>query len=141
MSGNKDCTVYLGNIDESVSEKTLYEILVQAGRIIDLYIPQDKDTNRRKGFAFAEYETEEIADYAVRLFSDTVTINKKALKFGISGKDKPLQNKPAQVQVVPIRNPIPKPRSYQPKKKIHSNRYDYNRQHFRNQIARTRRMK
>ncbi|KAI8563536.1 hypothetical protein RHMOL_Rhmol03G0118100 [Rhododendron molle] len=49
--------------------QVMYDILVQAGRVVDLYIPRDKETNRPKGFPFAEYETEEIAVYAVGLFS------------------------------------------------------------------------
>ncbi|KAG5542162.1 hypothetical protein RHGRI_021878 [Rhododendron griersonianum] len=62
-------TLPSGNLDEKVSDRVLYDILIQAGRVVDLYIPRDKETNRPKGFPFAEYETEEIADYAVELFS------------------------------------------------------------------------
>ncbi|CAK9162493.1 unnamed protein product, partial [Ilex paraguariensis] len=50
------------NLDEKVSDRVLYDILIQAGRVVDLYIPRDKETNRPKGYAFAEYETEEVAD-------------------------------------------------------------------------------
>ncbi|XP_020241592.1 peptidyl-prolyl cis-trans isomerase E isoform X2 [Asparagus officinalis] len=65
MARNPACSVYIGNLDEKVSEKVLYEILVQVGRVVDLHIPRDKETNRMKGYAFAEYETEEIANYAM----------------------------------------------------------------------------
>ncbi|KAG9454678.1 hypothetical protein H6P81_007582 [Aristolochia fimbriata] len=92
MPGNPSCTVYIGNLDEKVSERVLYEILIQAGRIVDLYIPKDKDTNRPKGYAFAEYGSEEIADYAVRLFSGLVSLYNRTLKFAISGQDKTSQN-------------------------------------------------
>ncbi|KAI8567025.1 hypothetical protein RHMOL_Rhmol02G0089500 [Rhododendron molle] len=95
MSGNPRCTVYVGNLDEKVSDRVLYDILIQAGRVVDLYIPRDKETNRPKGFAFAEYETEEIADYAVGLFSGLVTLCNRTLKFAISGQDKPSANFPA----------------------------------------------
>ncbi|XP_058202321.1 spliceosome-associated protein 49 isoform X2 [Rhododendron vialii] len=94
MSGNPRCTVYVGNLDEKVSDRVLYDILIQAGRVVDLYIPRDKETNRPKGFAFAEYETEEIADYAVGLFSGLVTLYNRTLKFAISGQDKPSANFP-----------------------------------------------
>lgn len=82
----------LGNLDEKVSERVLYEILIQAGHVVDLHIPVDKETNRRKGFAFAEYESEEIAEYAVKLFTGLVCLNKKMLKFGMSGSDKLSKN-------------------------------------------------
>ncbi|KAI3993243.1 hypothetical protein MKX01_009986 [Papaver californicum] len=96
MPGNRDCTVYVGNLDEKVSEGVLYDILIQAGRIVDLHIPRDRESNRPKGYAFAEYETEEIAEYAVRLFSGLVTLYNRSLKFAISGQDKtaPSSSKP-----------------------------------------------
>ncbi|KAK3012203.1 hypothetical protein RJ639_012773, partial [Escallonia herrerae] len=83
-----------GNVDERVSDRVLYDILIQAGRVVDLYIPRDKETERPKGYAFAEYETEETADYAVRLFSGLVTLYSRTLKFAISGQDKPGLNTP-----------------------------------------------
>lgn len=92
MSGNTGCSVYIGNLDERVSERVLYDILIQAGRVVDLYIPRDKETDKPKGFGFAEYESEDIADYAVRLFSGLVTLYNRTLKFAISGQDKSSQN-------------------------------------------------
>lgn len=92
MSSNPACTLYVGNLDERVSDRVLYDILIQAGRLVDLYIPRDRETDRPKGFAFAEYETEEIADYAVRLFSGFVTLYNRTLRFAISGQDKPTSN-------------------------------------------------
>ncbi|CAH2070856.1 unnamed protein product [Thlaspi arvense] len=92
MSGNSNCTVYVGNVDERVSDRVLYDILIQAGRVIDLHIPRDKETDKPKGFAFAEYETEEIADYAVKLFSGLVSLYNRTLKFAISGQDKAQSN-------------------------------------------------
>nr|POF25889.1 spliceosome-associated protein 49 [Quercus suber] len=52
-----------GNLDERVSDRVLYDILIQAGRVIDLYIPRDKETDKPKGFAFAEYESAEVTIY------------------------------------------------------------------------------
>ncbi|GMI86722.1 hypothetical protein like AT4G10110 [Hibiscus trionum] len=94
MSGNSSCSVYIGNLDERVSNKVLYDILIQAGRVVDLYIPRDKETNKPKGFAFAGYENEDVAEYAVRLFSGLVTLYNRTLKFAISGQDKSSQNPP-----------------------------------------------
>lgn len=74
---------FIGNLDERVNERVLYDILIQAGRVVDLYIPRDKETDRPKGYAFAEYETEEVAEYAVRLFSGLVTLYNRTLKFAV----------------------------------------------------------
>lgn len=79
-----NCSVYVGNLDERVSDRVLYNILIQVGHVIDLHIPRDKETNNLKGFAFVKYETEEIAEYAVKLFSDLVILYKKTLKFSIA---------------------------------------------------------
>ncbi|GAB2290566.1 hypothetical protein Dimus_024844 [Dionaea muscipula] len=81
MAENPNCTIYIGNLDERVSDRVLYDILIQAGRVLDLHIPRDKESNKPKGFAFAEYESREIADYAVRLFSGLVTLYNRTLKF------------------------------------------------------------
>ncbi|XP_050946090.1 uncharacterized protein LOC103498657 isoform X6 [Cucumis melo] len=90
MSGrSKGCTIYVGNLDERVSDRVLYDILIQAGRVVDLHIPRDKESGKPKGFAFAEYESEEIANYAVKLFSGLVNLHKRTLKFAVSGQDKP----------------------------------------------------
>nr|KAJ0191560.1 hypothetical protein LSAT_V11C800389340 [Lactuca sativa] len=51
-----------------------------------------KQTDKPKGFAFAEYETEEIVDYAVRIFTGLVTLYNKTLRFGIYGQDKATLN-------------------------------------------------
>ncbi|KAK4279732.1 hypothetical protein QN277_011460 [Acacia crassicarpa] len=92
MSGNASCAVYIGNLDERVTERILYDILIQAGRVVNLYIPRDKESEKHKGFAFAEYESEEIADYAIKLFSGLVTLYKRTLKFAKSGQDKATPN-------------------------------------------------
>lgn len=78
--------------------------------MVDLYIPRDKETDKPKGFAFAEYETEEIADYAIRLFSGLVTLYNRTLKFAISGQDKPSLNTPNSH--APASNIPHKPRSH-----------------------------
>ncbi|KAK3162626.1 hypothetical protein QOZ80_1BG0091720 [Eleusine coracana subsp. coracana] len=111
MARNPGCTVYIGNFDEKVPERVLYEILIQAGHVVDLYVPCDKESNRRRGYAFAEYETEEIAQYAVRLFSGLVRMNDKLIKFTIAGHDKPISN--GSQPVIPKLNPIPLPKQSQ----------------------------
>ncbi|XP_010247898.1 PREDICTED: RNA-binding protein 7 [Nelumbo nucifera] len=110
MPGNPGCTVYIGNLDEGVSDRVLYEILIQVGRIVDLHIPRDKETNKHRGYAFVEYESEEIAQYAVRLFSGLVTLRNRTLKFAISGQNKSSQSLSTPVR--PMLNSSHKPRPY-----------------------------
>lgn len=98
-------------MDEKVTERVLYEILIQAGYIVDLHIPRDKESKNHKGFAFAEYETEEVANYAVRLFSGLVRLHNKQLRFAMSGQDKPSQNSAGPAARNTNASPTPKPRS------------------------------
>lgn len=114
MAGNRDSTVYIGNLDERVTDRILYEICVQAGRIVSLHIPRDKDTNKPKGFAFAEYETEEIAEYAVKLFTGLVTLYNRTLKFGMSGQDKSAQKVSTTPVNTPNLSPLPRLRPHTP---------------------------
>ncbi|XP_022861502.1 RNA-binding protein 7 [Olea europaea var. sylvestris] len=110
MAENPKSSVYVGNLDERVSERVLYDILIQAGRVVDLYIPRDKETDKPKGYAFAQYESEEIAEYAVKLFTGLVTLYNRTLKFAISGQDKPSAN--LSIATPPAVYTSPKPRPY-----------------------------
>ncbi|MCO5596641.1 hypothetical protein L7F22_050709 [Adiantum nelumboides] len=98
MPGNPQASVYIGNVDEKVDERVLYEIMVQAGPLVDLYMPRDKETNRHKGYAFAEFTSETSAQYAVNLFSGLVSLHKKLLRFSISRQDKCVQSPPQDVK-------------------------------------------
>lgn len=109
MPGNPLCTLFIGNLDDKVDERVLYEIMIQAGPLLDLYIPRDKETNRHKGYAFAEYETEEVAQYAVKLFSGLVSLYNKSVRFAISGQDKPPQSQAAVGASPSQRPPIQSP--------------------------------
>ncbi|KAJ3678022.1 hypothetical protein LUZ60_001825 [Juncus effusus] len=88
MSRNPNCSVFIGNLDERVTEKVLHEIAIQAGRVIDIHIPTNKETNKHKGYAFVEYESAEIAEYAIKLFSGLVKLYNRPVRFAMSGQDK-----------------------------------------------------
>ncbi|PIN11623.1 hypothetical protein CDL12_15779 [Handroanthus impetiginosus] len=110
MAEKSNSTVYIGNLDERVTDRVLYDILIQAGRVLDLYIPRDRETDKPKGYAFAEYESEEVAEYAVKLFSGLITLYKKTLKFAISGQDKSSFSSP--IGTTPTVSSSLKPRPY-----------------------------
>jgi len=57
--------------------------MVQAGPLVDVYFPRDKDSKRHKGYGFAEYETEESAQYALRLFSGLVYLCNRSVRFAV----------------------------------------------------------
>lgn len=87
MAEIQDATVYIGNLDERI----LYEIMVQAGPLVNVHIPRDNDAKKHRGYGFAEYKTESNAQYAVKLFSGLVCLHNRPLRFQISGQGAALQ--------------------------------------------------
>ncbi|KAI4967916.1 hypothetical protein ZWY2020_010580 [Hordeum vulgare] len=51
-----------GNWDEKIPGRVLYEILIQAGHVVDLYIPCDKETGRPKGLVRLNGKTLKFAE-------------------------------------------------------------------------------
>ncbi|KAJ3678023.1 hypothetical protein LUZ60_001826 [Juncus effusus] len=88
LSTNAIVAAIFCNLDERVTEKVLHEIAIQAGRVIDIHIPTNKETNKHKGYAFVEYESAEIAEYAIKLFSGLVKLYNRPVRFAMSGQDK-----------------------------------------------------
>ncbi|KAJ0750840.1 putative RNA recognition motif domain, nucleotide-binding alpha-beta plait domain superfamily [Helianthus annuus] len=45
------------------SEELLWELFVQAGPVVNVYVPKDRVTNLHQGYGFVEFRSEEDADY------------------------------------------------------------------------------
>lgn len=79
---NQDATAYVGNLDAQVSEELLWELFVQAGPVVNVYVPKDRVTNLHQGYGFVEFRSEEDADYAIKilnmikLFGKPIRVNK-----------------------------------------------------------------
>ncbi|KAI5814698.1 hypothetical protein BZA77DRAFT_317851 [Pyronema omphalodes] len=79
---DKEATVYIGNLDERVSDALVWELMLQAGRIVNVHLPKDRVTQTHQGFGFVEFISEEDAEYAarimnqVRLFGKPIRVNK-----------------------------------------------------------------
>ncbi|KAI9092689.1 hypothetical protein DFS34DRAFT_583882 [Phlyctochytrium arcticum] len=79
---NQDATVYVGNVDDRVSEGLLWELMLQAGPVVNVHLPKDRVTQQHQGYGFVEYMTEEDADYAIKimnmikLFGKPIRVNK-----------------------------------------------------------------
>jgi RNA recognition motif-containing protein len=46
-----------------VTEEVVWEIFVQAGPVVNVYVPKDRVSNAHQGYAFVEYRGEDDADY------------------------------------------------------------------------------
>ncbi|TPX30692.1 hypothetical protein SmJEL517_g05800 [Synchytrium microbalum] len=79
---NQDATVYIGNLDDRSSEAIVWELMLQAGPVVNVHLPKDRVTMAHQGYGFCEFATEEDADYAIKimnmikLFGKPIRVNK-----------------------------------------------------------------
>uniref|UniRef100_A0A915DCE8 Splicing factor 3B subunit 4 n=1 Tax=Ditylenchus dipsaci TaxID=166011 RepID=A0A915DCE8_9BILA len=66
---NQDATIYVGGLDEKVSESVLWELFVQSGPVASVNMPKDRITGSHQGFGFVEFMGEEDADYAIKIMN------------------------------------------------------------------------
>ncbi|CAA2967429.1 splicing factor 3B subunit 4 [Olea europaea subsp. europaea] len=84
---NQDATVYVGNLDTRVSEELLWELFVQAGPVVNVYVPKDRVTNAHQGYGFVEFRSEEDADYAIKVLN-MIKLHGKAIRVNKASQDK-----------------------------------------------------
>ncbi|XP_044525513.1 RNA-binding protein 7 isoform X2 [Gracilinanus agilis] len=63
-----DRTLFVGNLDSKVTEELLFELFHQAGPVIKVKIPKDKD-GKPKQFAFVNFKHEESVPYGMNLLN------------------------------------------------------------------------
>ncbi|TRY79911.1 hypothetical protein TCAL_12772 [Tigriopus californicus] len=79
---NQDATIYVGGLDEKVSESLVWELFVQAGPVVNVHMPKDRVTLMHQGYGFVEFLTEDDADYAIKimnmikLYGNPIRVNK-----------------------------------------------------------------
>eukprot|EP00271_Cylindrocystis_brebissonii_P005299 TRINITY_DN17285_c0_g1_i1.p1 TRINITY_DN17285_c0_g1~~TRINITY_DN17285_c0_g1_i1.p1 ORF type:complete len:226 (-),score=52.89 TRINITY_DN17285_c0_g1_i1:331-1008(-) len=88
MPSNPETTIFCGSLHDDVTERILYDIMAQAGPLVDVFIPRDKETQKSRGFGFAEFEDPTSAQYALRLFDGLVTLFGKPVRFSMSTQRK-----------------------------------------------------
>ncbi|EJD06288.1 uncharacterized protein FOMMEDRAFT_18426 [Fomitiporia mediterranea MF3/22] len=79
---NQEATVYLGNLDERVSDAIIWELMLQAGPVVNVHLPKDRISMAHQGYGFCEFLTEEDAEYAckimnqIKLWGKPIRVNK-----------------------------------------------------------------
>lgn len=79
---NQDATIYVGGLDDKVSETLMWELFVQAGPVVNVHMPKDRVTQMHQGYGFVEFMGEEDADYAIKvlnmikLYGKPIRVNK-----------------------------------------------------------------
>jgi RNA recognition motif-containing protein len=66
MINNK---LFVGNISFKMSETDLMDLFSQTGKVVSVAIPTDRDTGRKRGFAFVEMENDNDAQAAIEAFN------------------------------------------------------------------------
>ncbi|KAK4622030.1 Spliceosome-associated protein 49 [Fulvia fulva] len=79
---DKDSTLYVGNLDERCTDALVWELMLQAGPVINVHLPKDRVTQSHQGYGFVEFGSEDDADYAckimnqIRLWGKPIRVNK-----------------------------------------------------------------
>ncbi|WWC94485.1 hypothetical protein V866_001331 [Kwoniella sp. B9012] len=66
---NQEATVYLGNLDEKCTDALIWELMLQAGPVSNVFLPKDRISMSHQGFGFCEFLTEADAEYAVKIMN------------------------------------------------------------------------
>ena len=81
--------LYIGNMSWDTTEDTLMAALTEGGRTVkDLHIVLDRETGRPRGFAFAEFATDEEAQAAIDAL-DGQTLDGRPLRVNEAQERKP----------------------------------------------------
>lgn len=84
---NQEATVYVGNLDEKVSEELLWELMLQAGPVVNVHMPKDKVSGTLMGYGFVEFRSEEDAEYALKVMN-MIKLHGKPIKLNRASQDK-----------------------------------------------------
>jgi RNA recognition motif-containing protein len=60
--------LFVGGIPYRATEEELRELFSQAGEVVSVFIPVDRETKRPRGFAFVEMVDDAAADQAITMF-------------------------------------------------------------------------
>ncbi|KAK4789087.1 hypothetical protein SAY86_020406 [Trapa natans] len=84
---NQDATTYVGNLDPQVTDDLLWELFVQAGPVVNVYVPKDRVTNLHQSYGFVEFRSEEDADYAIKVLN-MIKLYGKPIRVNKASQDK-----------------------------------------------------
>lgn len=93
---NQEATCYIGNLDQQVNDEILWELFLQVGTVVNVYIPKDRITNTHSGYGFIEFKNEQDADYAIKVMN-MVKLYGKPIKVNKASQDKKVMDVGANV--------------------------------------------
>jgi len=84
---NQDATLYVGDLDQQVTEPLLWELMLQAGPVVNVHIPKDKLSGVHSGYGFVEFLSEEDAEYAIKVMN-MIKLYGKPIRINKASQDK-----------------------------------------------------
>jgi len=79
--------VFVGNLSFSTTKEELTTLLTEAGRVVNVHLPTDRETGRPRGFAFVEFDDSAAAAAAIQKL-DGHDLNGRTLRVN-EAQDKP----------------------------------------------------
>jgi RNA recognition motif-containing protein len=61
--------LFVGNLPYDATEEEIRSHFSSAGNVLNVFIPIDRETGRKRGFAFVEFNDNAVAQEAIRLFN------------------------------------------------------------------------
>ncbi len=61
----KSVTIYVGNLSFQADEEDIREVFAEYGKVSRVSLPTDRETGRKRGFAFVDMENETEEDAAI----------------------------------------------------------------------------
>ena len=65
-SGNR---LFVGNLPFRMTRDELFDLFAQAGNVVSVHIPTDRETGRPRGFGFVEMEDHGALEQAIQMFN------------------------------------------------------------------------
>ncbi|HCC84018.1 TPA: RNA-binding protein [Candidatus Uhrbacteria bacterium] len=63
--------VFVGGVPYAATEEELKAHFMAAGNVVSVFMPIDRETGKKRGFAFVEFENEADMNKAVDMFNQT----------------------------------------------------------------------
>jgi RNA recognition motif-containing protein len=81
--------IFVGNLSFSMTRQELTDLLGEAGRVIDVRLPTDRETGKPRGFAFVEFAGDNEAADAIQRFNNR-EVGGRRLKVN-AAEDRPIR--------------------------------------------------
>jgi RNA recognition motif-containing protein len=107
--------LFVGNLPYDVDETELKALLARAGAVTDVYMPLDRVTHRRRGFAMVEVSTDADARRIIGEF-DGYTLRGRPLRINYA-REREAPEVPAKYRYLYPRKGRPEPRPQWPERR------------------------